>query len=109
MPTFVYIGGTQPTGDVQIVVNPQDLKRHVRDDRQEEPMPAEIEAFNHKWKLDKPQQLDPQKFDSAAKFDHAVMKLRINKYFEEVEEEVPGPVFEAPKRRVRKARAEAGE
>jgi hypothetical protein len=68
MPKFIYKGGEQI--------------ENAKGDTSK--MPAEIEAFGIEFLRGKPVKVEAEMFRDAAHYQHALGKLRINRYFEEV-------------------------
>lgn len=124
MVKFVYVGGQTPSERVQFEyredpkgpyrVLVDDQGRPVEDERGEHApeAPDKVQAFGLWFRKGEVVDVTPNRFPDPAKHQHAVLKLRTNRFFEEVKiedakvEEVAGePEVAAERPRRRKAGA----
>lgn len=75
MPSFKYIGG--------LTHSAYHSEREKIDEREGIAMPDSVTQFGHKFILGQPVEVKQSAFRTQDLFEHAVRKLRANKYFEE--------------------------
>lgn len=119
MPKFVYIGGKTPSAAVDFewrespkeayVVKTDGNGRPIQDERGEHApdAPDKCFAFGMWWKQGQPVDVTPDKFDQRAHYDNAIIRLRQNRFFQEVA--IEDAKFEevVPERKSRRAVAAA--